>query len=319
MMFQPFPVKKELELKASWVGDVASSRLGARGRGWVHSLYGEALNIVTPKGLVSLVASQKGRGPLNVVLADNRLADLRGVIESGSLVTFGEGCITAGERIRVNLDGAAIYNPSMRFRRAAQSPSLVVRNIGEARKLILGAGHPEGLGALLRLLSPEPPSPSSPATPFVAFALPSVKSLMLSLHKGDPKGAVSAARGLFGLGVGLTPSGDDLVAGTLVALILGSKNGVGGPPLLSEAAIAIASASERRTTLLSREYVNQASLGKSNEAVVRFVEDIFAGTYEELRKSLIELLAFGATSGTDIAAGVVIGASIALGDGVGFN
>jgi hypothetical protein len=110
------------------------------------------------------------------------------------------------------------------------------------------------------------------------------------------------ARPLLGLGPGLTPAGDDLLAGLLVGL-------AGRPELRDPLAAAVARLAPQRTTWLSAELLRLAADGLAAPAVVA-VADALAGHGPEdaLARALPSLLAVGHTSGTALARGLLLAA-----------
>jgi hypothetical protein len=110
------------------------------------------------------------------------------------------------------------------------------------------------------------------------------------------------ARSLLGLGPGLTPAGDDLLAGLLVGL-------AGRPDLRDPLAAAVARLAPGRTTWLSAELLRLAADGFAAPAVVA-VADALAGhgPDDALADALPALLAVGHTSGAALARGLLLAA-----------
>jgi hypothetical protein len=116
--------------------------------------------------------------------------------------------------------------------------------------------------------------------------------------------------GLLGLGPGLTPAGDDLLAGLLVGLS-------GRPDLRDPLAAAIRRHAPARTTWLSAELLRLAAAGLAAPAVVA-VADALAGhgDDEALPRALPGLLALGHTSGPALARGLLLSATTTTRDAV---
>ena len=108
--------------------------------------------------------------------------------------------------------------------------------------------------------------------------------------------------GLLGLGPGLTPAGDDLLAGLLVGLSA-------RPDLRDPLAVAVQRHAPARTTWLSAELLLLAATGLAAPAVVA-VADALAGhgSDDALRRALPALLAVGHTSGRALARGLLLAA-----------
>ncbi|MGW5683679.1 DUF2877 domain-containing protein [Nonomuraea sp. NPDC003754] len=127
--------------------------------------------------------------------------------------------------------------------------------------------------------------------------------------------AVTAAEQLVGLGPGLTPSGDDVLAGLLVALRhLGAAARVGRAVWLADwLAAAVTFDAGTRTTPISATLLHCAARGEASPEVTGVLRGI-AGL-QPLEPALRRLLRLGHTSGADLAQGVRIGldAVLALG------
>lgn len=110
------------------------------------------------------------------------------------------------------------------------------------------------------------------------------------------------ARSLLGLGPGLTPAGDDLLAGLLVGLAR-------RPDLRDPLAAAVARVAPGRTTWLSAELLRLAADGLAAPAVVA-VADALAGhgPDDALADAVPALLAVGHTSGAALARGLLLAA-----------
>jgi hypothetical protein len=110
------------------------------------------------------------------------------------------------------------------------------------------------------------------------------------------------ARPLLGLGPGLTPAGDDLLAGLLVGL-------AGRPDLRDPLAAAVSRLAPGRTTWLSAQLLRLAADGLAAPAVVA-VADALAGRGPDdaLATALPALLAVGHTSGAALARGLLLAA-----------
>jgi uncharacterized protein DUF2877 len=109
------------------------------------------------------------------------------------------------------------------------------------------------------------------------------------LERGDLDGAVDM---LAGLGPGLTPAGDDALAGIL--LVLGAH----------DRAAAIAAADQAETNDIARAFLAWAARGQSIEPVHRLLGTPDRG---QASAALADLLRFGHSSGSDLAFGLQLG------------
>ncbi|MEO3885776.1 DUF2877 domain-containing protein [Nonomuraea sp. B5E05] len=130
--------------------------------------------------------------------------------------------------------------------------------------------------------------------------------------KGWLLGAVTAAEQLVGLGPGLTPSGDDVLAGLLVTLRhVGAAAGVERAVWLAGWLGATVTFDARtRTTPISATLLHCAARGAASPEVIGVLRGI-AGT-QALDPALRRLHRLGHTSGADLAQGVAIGVNAVL-------
>lgn len=141
--------------------------------------------------------------------------------------------------------------------------------------------------------------------PHAAALAQATQRLDVALGSREPTAIAAAAHGLVGLGPGLTPAGDDVLAGVLAAgRLLASED----RPL---AALAAATAALRhRTTTLAATLTAHAARG---EVAIPFGTVVLALTGRgSVRTALAGLLAVGHTSGHDLATGLALGARLAL-------
>jgi len=139
-----------------------------------------------------------------------------------------------------------------------------------------------------------PPAPLPADVAGAAAALGS--ALSLGLASGPPAGA------LLGLGPGLTPAGDDVLAGALVALHHLRD------PRRDELAAAVEPLLHRTTTV-SAALLRQAALGRAVPQLAAFVAGLCgpAGVQQDV---LQRLLAVGSTSGACLAFGASAAAQV---------
>jgi hypothetical protein len=110
-----------------------------------------------------------------------------------------------------------------------------------------------------------------------------------------PAAMAGAVAALVGRGPGLTPSGDDALAGALlVARALERAPGLA----------AVVAEQLARTTAVSAALLSAAGEGYASEPVVRLVDAATAGDRAAAAQVLPRVLAIGHTSGADLVAGV---------------
>ena len=104
---------------------------------------------------------------------------------------------------------------------------------------------------------------------------------------------------LLGLGPGLTPSGDDLVGGVMIAL-----HRLGLRSCLVPLASAVSEVLDARTGPISAAHLKAAMEGMGSEAVHRAMEAILANNGEAIEGGLAQIDSVGHSSGWDTMAGI---------------
>jgi hypothetical protein len=136
---------------------------------------------------------------------------------------------------------------------------------------------------------------------FSLAAAARVAALRDALMTGDAAAAACAARGLIGLGVGLTPSGDDLLVGLLAALE------ATGNPMRFALARSIAADAPARTTAISGTALSHAARGEFAERLQDVLIAIGLDDPKRTERAISRATAYGATSGVDTLVGLFLG------------
>lgn len=128
----------------------------------------------------------------------------------------------------------------------------------------------------------------------------------------DHAGAVVAAQALIGLGPGLTPSGDDVLAGAIAAglAVTRALGDEAGQRFFRRLGAEVAERAIGRTTTLSQTLLQHAAQGEMAEPA-RQLTLTLAGT-GSFAAALSRLRRVGHTSGNDLAAGIAAGARAAV-------
>ena len=136
------------------------------------------------------------------------------------------------------------------------------------------------------------------------FALERIGRLQTAMRQCDGKAAGASLMDLIGLGRGLTPSGDDMVAGLLLALnrwreALRPETGV------EDINRSVEEWARLHTTALSATLIKCAARGLASERLIHALDSIMTGT-PSLDDSLPPLLQWGASSGMDSLLGMAV-------------
>ncbi len=267
----------------------------------IHSVYRSVVNVSIPDGLLCLAAPWLGGLPNGILVdlgPDFRALGLRrgmGVVATDMSV----GVPAIG--LEIDLMAAARWSarlacPDGGLSRAADRWR---GRRGVAWAEARARAVPGGLGALLGAGSPSADDPG-----VVRRAGASVDALRASLLAGNRPAAHRAARGLIGLGPGLTPSGDDVLVGVEAAL-----RALDGP-LAGFVGGAIHDVDDR-TTVIAATLLRHAAAGEFAERIQALLAALLGHADEAVPAAIQRAIAWGATSGTDCLLGVLLGLDVA--------
>jgi hypothetical protein len=142
------------------------------------------------------------------------------------------------------------------------------------------------------------------------------EALLKNLSRFAAGGPVGDLAGLVGRGPGLTPSGDDVIVGVLVALDLVREAVPGTAEVRQTLARVLAGGLTSRTTRLSAQLLSAAAEGLYAEPVLALVEALVDGAAPpgRLDGAVRGLLAVGHDSGAAMLRGISAGLTRAAGD-----
>lgn len=270
----------------------------------VESVFADVCNIVAPDGRrYSLVSGTIGDGPLNVVL--NR-SELFSVLKIADPVISDSRGLLVGRGWRIDLSRAKTWNPMPRYDRLAAWPQVVRANIAWLDHNISPCSPlMEAPGQDAPLLAGAFGSRPSSAVMLSRASLV-IHALLTAYQRGDIYRIKTAARRLAGLGPGLTPAGDDWLAGWLVGLRVGHAiDGTSGQAGLTVEAVgkAVLQGAFNQTTELSMAFLAAAADGALSRVWHLLIDALSSADPAPLRHVADQILHVGATSGADMLAG----------------
>jgi len=155
------------------------------------------------------------------------------------------------------------------------------------------------------------------ASPLPSYLVDPAAGLGRAISARDTGAAVRAVTHLLGLGPGLTPSGDDVVAGALVTLraIADPDHGLAA---IADAVAITGTVAPARTTAVSAALLHHAATGHCIPQLARLITALDRG--HELSGPVEALTRVGHRSGGEVARGVLLALDAAAGpDAVGMG
>ena len=268
-------------LSAICIGPLARAALAQQpSDAAVLSAHRQVVNLMTPTGeLLTLAAAAVGAGPFNILLDQwpSGMMDLA----PGLAVAMTASSLHVGVW-RIDLEQATCRHPQPGWRQWAQAPALA-----------------EGIAALRRCLVNEPSWPLTRLLdrPTAHVLQARVGALRLASTTTAQADALAA---LIGLGPGLTPAGDDWLAGWLIRWRLGAAHTDAAdavpPPPLRTADLA-------GTTRLSQALLRAAHAGWVDAAWQDLLAALSRNDAGSIHQHARRILQHGATSGCAMLAG----------------
>ncbi len=260
----------------------------------ILAVFERACVLVAPaERVLTLVLPELGDGPLNIVL-DGQCADL-------STLKPRMPCALNGQRLQVGplvvtLEGATVWEPRPDWPALRAHREACLARLPLLQSFALQQGSE---GSLLSLLDSAFPATSAVSNSVSNSLLTAVWKAMNILRRGWKHGAAWLQEGaaqLAGLGVGLTPAGDDFLSGVMLGAWLTHAHA-------SDVCRVLAETAAPRTTVLSGAFLRAAARGECGAAWHRLLAALSEGREGELSPAVEGVLAYGATSGADALAG----------------
>ena len=285
-------------------GSAARAVLDRRARGRVLAVFRRSFYVAFDDDVVCLGSLQLGLGPLNLLCA--RRDDVAWVeegVDAGIHVTCTRTTLDVGSGLRFDFGAADVWHhphPVVASPAAMRiGLALVARAVRQHR--------PGGLGAFLARSAPDTDvAARDHDDALLRAALPAIdvlrNGLAAMLAGAAPLPCVTA---LIGLGPGLTPSGDDLLGGVMIALHYFGRHDVA-----RHVAAAVLPVAARETSLISAAYLRCAARGEGARVLFDVLECIAAGDGAVLEARLDAIDAVGHTSGWDCLAGAALACDV---------
>lgn len=275
------------------VGEAVLEAVAGRFVGCVSGVFADGFYVTGPsRALFAVLGPRHWPGPLHLVVEE---LSVRPSLHDQVRVSGG---VLAAGPLRVRLDGAPCWAPSLPERLAVGPAAWLglATEVGSAGRDGVGtdvgrSAWPGGAGAGAgRAVRP------SVAGCVDAALVPIWRAVSDDLRRGDLS---AACRRLEGRGAGLTPSGDDVLAGILLVSSIDLRR----RPALTELAWSA------RTTRLSRAFLRWAAAGHSIQPAHSLLDAAAVGDHAGMRRAARSLASLGATSGQALVAGIALAAA----------
>jgi uncharacterized protein DUF2877 len=253
--------------------------------------------------IFAVVQQPLGNGPFSLVIPPLSGDPLAGLTE-GSSVTSTGSYLTVGDGLVVGLAQALLWDPKA-YPALGAHPEALSRCLAGVYQAATTRSPEQSLARLLPHLHEEDlPQPLAAVGHFPrSHAL--IAGLTDSLARRNRRSLKVVTSSLAGLGPGLTPAGDDFLAGVLLALALTQEHRADAD--LAEIAGLLLETAAPRTHEISAAYLRAAHAGETSEQWHALIRTLSAGNTAEAAAAAETVMRFGETSGADMLAGFLVG------------
>jgi hypothetical protein len=305
-------------LEAKVIGYKALKSLrGAKKTARVHSVFDRGFYIKIGRNLISVIKNEDFISPTSIVISalyDRGFRSL-GIEEGTKIGVNGDNMVFEDKALTIRLGKSANwFSPPVPKQSALLDLIKVSLNLRILRDVIYTCPSREGLVPLLENVELYGPTqlflkPQRPA--LSEKARPSIETLMWGLFSGDQNMVITRALEILGLGPGLTPSGDDFLAGLILSLTVGGKvlRGSNKSELgfYRKVSANICKLAKEKTTIYTQTLLSQARSGEGPKAVVELIHALLTKDPNQVATSAKTVISMGETSGADIAIGIYYG------------
>lgn len=282
------------------LGSVAQDLLAASGRGRIATVFKGSFYIESAGGLACLGNRSLGLGPLNAVTDAPLDTDWSALgLRPGERCRANRNAVQVGAKFVFALDHAQVWRPPPCP--GGWQGETIGRSLERLERLAAARIPGEGLGQIL--LSPTAGRREAPVERTAREPVAGARAWLATAF-ADHRSAATAETGwvgrLAGLGPGLTPSGDDLLGGIMIAL-----HGLGCREAVDVLWSAVRACAAEAQNPISTAHLAAAAEGQGSAAVHALFHDLVRGSDGALAARLEAIARIGHTSGWDALAGVV--------------
>ncbi len=234
------------------------------------------------KEVLSIVTSQVGNGPFNLVIKEDIC--FSGHLNIKSPISISQAQLQL-EGLNINTTDGRLWSPRPDWGSLHNHRETVIDRIRSLRA---------------RLSEAKAQQNNPPAITSITDYQSLISNLSSTLAKKETFSAITLASQLAGLGAGLTPAGDDYILGAVFALQI-----IYPAKIASKLAREITDIAAPLTTSLSAAWLRSAGRGEAGILWHDFFEALISADPSEIELRTENLLSVGHTSGADALSGFI--------------
>lgn len=265
------------------------------GFGSVHSVFKHAVNLELNEDIITLVTRNISPHPFTITLPVEDMVDLG--LSRGDIVQAGESCIALKNGMEIQLEQTPVWDSRPHYTDDFFTKDELIKRVGVLKEISVL----ENKGGLSEIFK----NPNT-NNPFIRASHFRISRLISSQIARDYEEIVSSGKALIGLGQGLTPSGDDFLAGYMVTFLYAAP--LSGIPreTIVELNSKLLEGSDAKTTFISWKLIDCAARGEISLNVRELIQSLlYRSKGGNLHRKAGRVMEFGETSGSDIIVGII--------------
>jgi hypothetical protein len=287
-------------LIATCIGARAAEALTVSPGLTVRGITSRGVYLHAPPHTIVFLTGDPTPGPFSV--------NITGFTAEFNHLASGDPVFFAADRLDLRSEGIAISTAGTPVWRTPPPPDDALmpdqrmhKLTAVARTVLVAKGWVGLAGLLFELLEIEMPEPSERDPLGMRATLAGIHAALSTI---DTAGLIDALRHALGRGPGLTPSGDDLIAGVLLALQR-SRAIAFSASQLDELTRSMIGAAYEKTTTYSANLIEAAAAGEADERVRKACDAVFTGIPDPA-EAATAISHWGSSSGVDTLTGFAL-------------
>lgn len=291
-------------INALSVGNRAAEKLPLTEKSSVTGITSQGIFLLADED-VFFLSFGSYRGPLTITLGQ--------VVEKFEMLQIGSAVICQSDKlffpeIKMSIlwDASKVWHPPLAAMSVAPPEQRLLSLQRLASGILRNKQGEQGFAPFLDILVNG--KETEYLTEELRFAWQYIPTVQRALTEKNVADIVSCLLPFMGLGRGLTPSGDDLIAGVLLALNRYPTQVCPGLPRQDLNRILIQNA-RKQTTRLSANIIEQAANGLADERLLKALDGIMTGE-NAVETSIHEICHLGHSSGVDTLTGITLALTV---------
>lgn len=287
--------------------------------GYIHSVFSSACNIISNNNkLITLLLSENNIGPMTISINSNDSFLKLGFKKDAKVIFDKNSILICDINLKIELSQAKIWkiDPSFNYKKVNEQQLL--RNIRKLEVMIFKYGKKQGVGHLVLNIKDYIDDLDSLDKKSISlnsndsFIIDNFLDFLKDVINNNVNHIDRSARGIIGFGLGLTPSMDDFVTGLMISLIYLCDYYQLDKEKAYKLNRMITRSIKNRTTIISESMLMHAQYGYVMDDLRTLMILLLSDSEKDMSEKIMDVLAFGSTSGTDLLCGVYIGSKIMI-------